>query len=101
MAGWFSVLREIFVGKAGNVAGCGDINLYGMRAIERTHIGTSAIMYRYIDWSATVPLQMLEFYSITCTAQPNAISIMCWRLLIGTVATLAFGYIRVPVIMNA
>ena len=25
-------------------------------------IGTSPILYRYIDWSITVPLQMIEFY---------------------------------------
>merc|ERR1712157_451136 len=39
-------------------------------------IGTSPILYRYIDWSITVPLQMIEF----------------WRLLVGTVLMLAFGY---------
>merc|ERR1712151_1317937 len=27
-------------------------------------IGTSPILYRYIDWSITVPLQMIEFYLI-------------------------------------
>merc|ERR1712060_936555 len=27
-------------------------------------IGTSPILYRYIDWSITVPLQMVEFYFI-------------------------------------
>merc|ERR1712032_1135144 len=25
-------------------------------------LGTSPILYRYIDWSITVPLQMIEFY---------------------------------------
>merc|ERR1719162_2623347 len=27
-------------------------------------LGTSPILYRYIDWSITVPLQMVEFYFI-------------------------------------
>merc|ERR1712107_881100 len=27
-------------------------------------IGSSPIVYRYIDWSVTVPLQMVEFYLI-------------------------------------
>merc|ERR1712060_30304 len=40
-------------------------------------IGTSPILYRYIDWSITVPLQMVEFY---------------FRLFCGTVMMLAFGY---------
>ena len=33
-------------------------------------IGTSPIVYRYIDWSITVPLQMVEFYLIlsACSA---------------------------------
>merc|ERR1712188_269568 len=38
-------------------------------------IQTSPILYRYIDWSITVPLQMIEFY-----------------LIIGTVCMLTFGY---------
>merc|ERR1712022_61156 len=35
----------------------------------------SPILYRYIDWSITVPLQMIEF-----------------NLFLGTVAMLSFGY---------
>merc|ERR1712085_105137 len=33
-------------------------------------IGTSPIVYRYIDWSITVPLQMIEFYLILSAVQP-------------------------------
>ena len=36
-------------------------------------IGTSPIVYRYIDWSITVPLQMVEFY-LTCLASSMPIS---------------------------
>jgi len=55
-------------------------------------IGTSPIVYRYIDWSITVPLQMVEFYLILSAVQPDVSSGMFWRLMLGTVAMLAFGY---------
>jgi len=55
-------------------------------------LGKSPIVYRYIDWSITVPLQMIEFYFILSAVQPNLGSGMFWRLLVGTVAMLAFGY---------
>merc|ERR1712178_411079 len=55
-------------------------------------IGTSPILYRYIDWSITVPLQMIEFYLILSAVNPSISGMMFWRLLIGTVIMLAFGY---------
>merc|ERR1711866_23737 len=55
-------------------------------------IHTSPILYRYIDWSITVPLQMIEFYLILSAVKPNLSGGMFWRLLLGTVAMLAFGY---------
>merc|ERR1712117_940590 len=55
-------------------------------------IGSSPIVYRYIDWSITVPLQMIEFYFILAAVQPNIGIGMFWRLLVGTVFMLAFGY---------
>merc|ERR1712182_62792 len=55
-------------------------------------IGTSPILYRYIDWSITVPLQMIEFYLILSAVNPSISGMMFWRLLIGTIVMLAFGY---------
>merc|ERR1719321_698465 len=55
-------------------------------------IGTSPILYRYIDWSITVPLQMIEFYLILSAVKPDLSQGMFFRLLLGTVAMLAFGY---------
>merc|ERR1712022_72915 len=52
----------------------------------------SPILYRYIDWSITVPLQMIEFNLILTAVKPDLDSGMFWRLLLGTVAMLAFGY---------
>merc|ERR1711901_18498 len=53
---------------------------------------SSPILYRYIDWSITVPLQMIEFYLILSAVNPNISGMMFWRLLIGTIIMLAFGY---------
>jgi len=55
-------------------------------------IHASPILYRYIDWSITVPLQMIEFYLILSAVKPDLSQGMFWRLLLGTVAMLAFGY---------
>merc|ERR1719489_493000 len=55
-------------------------------------VGGSPILYRYIDWSITVPLQMIEFYLILSAVQKNISGGMFWRLLGGTVLMLAFGY---------
>merc|ERR1711998_277444 len=55
-------------------------------------IHSSPILYRYIDWSITVPLQMIEFYLILSAVNRNISAGIFWRLLIGTVVMLAFGY---------
>merc|ERR1712217_741479 len=64
-------------------------------------IGTSPIVYRYIDWSITVPLQMVEFYLILSAVQPNLGAGMFWRLLVGTVFMLAAGYCGEAGFVNA
>jgi len=55
-------------------------------------IHMSPILYRYIDWSITVPLQMIEFYLILAAVNPSLGQGMFWRLLLGTVVMLAAGY---------
>jgi len=55
-------------------------------------IHSSPILYRYIDWSITVPLQMIEFYLILSAVEPNLSGGSFWRLMLGTIAMLAFGY---------
>jgi len=55
-------------------------------------VGKSPIVYRYIDWSITVPLQMIEFNLILKAAKAPIGAAGFWRLLIGTVCMLAFGY---------
>merc|ERR1712151_376437 len=55
--------------------------------------GASPIMYRYIDWSITVPLQMIEFNLILKASGKATSSAMFFRLLLGTVVMLLCGYI--------
>jgi len=56
-------------------------------------VGRSPIVYRYIDWSITVPLQMIEFNLILKASGKNTSPAMFFRLLIGTVVMLLCGYI--------
>merc|ERR1711937_1107898 len=63
-------------------------------------IHASPILYRYIDWSITVPLQMIEFYLILSAVKPTIGKGMFFRLLFGTVAMLAFGYAGESKMMN-
>merc|ERR1711904_322116 len=62
---------------------------------------SSPILYRYIDWSITVPLQMIEFYLILSAVQPRISAGIFWRLLIGTVVMLAAGYSGEAKFVNA
>jgi len=55
-------------------------------------IHKSPIVYRYIDWSITVPLQMIEFNLILKAAKAPISPAGFWKLLIGTVLMLSFGY---------
>merc|ERR1712018_175138 len=52
----------------------------------------SPIVYRYVDWSITVPLQMIEFNLILKAAGKETSAAMFWKLLLGTVIMLACGY---------
>jgi bacteriorhodopsin len=53
---------------------------------------SSPVLYRYIDWSITVPLQMIEFYLILKAVKPDIGAGMFYRLFFGTVIMLASGY---------
>merc|ERR1712224_788497 len=55
-------------------------------------MGSSPVVYRYVDWSITVPLQMIEFNLILKAAGKPCSSGQFWRLFLGTVMMLSFGY---------
>jgi bacteriorhodopsin len=56
-------------------------------------VHSSPIVYRYVDWSITVPLQMIEFNLILKAAGKVPGAGMFWRLLVGTVVMLLCGYL--------
>merc|ERR1711972_844256 len=56
-------------------------------------IHKSPIVYRYVDWSITVPLQMIEFNLILQAAGNKTSPAMFWKLLVGTVIMLLSGYL--------
>merc|ERR1712107_884970 len=60
-------------------------------------IHTSPILYRYIDWTITVPLHMIEFYLILSAVSNKITQGSFWKLLIGTVVMLVFGTMRLIV----
>jgi len=57
----------------------------------QTHV--TPIVYRYVDWSITVPLQMIEFNLILRAAGKPVSPAGFWKLLLGTVVMLLFGYL--------
>merc|ERR1711908_185456 len=61
----------------------------------------SPVVYRYIDWSITVPLQMIEFNLILKAAKAPISAMGFWKLLIGTVLMLSFGYAGETGLLNA
>jgi len=56
-------------------------------------VHSSPIVYRYVDWSITVPLQMIEFNLILKAAGKPTSAAMFWKLLLGTVVMLLCGYL--------
>merc|ERR1719440_1156024 len=64
-------------------------------------IHKSPIVYRYVDWSITVPLQMIEFNLILKAAGKSTSAAGFWKLLCGTVMMLLCGYLGEVGAMNA
>jgi bacteriorhodopsin len=66
------------------------VHYFYMREVWVAGEGTP-VVYRYIDWVITVPLQMVEFYLILAAITAVSGGIF-WRLLIGSVVMLVAGY---------
>jgi len=62
--------------------------------------GESPTAFRYIDWLLTVPLLMVEFYLILSAVAKVPAGVF-WRLLLGTIAMLGFGYAGETGLMDA
>jgi bacteriorhodopsin len=61
--------------------------------------GKSPTVFRYIDWLLTVPLLIVEFYLIL-RAVTNVAASLFWKLFIGSLVMLIFGYLGEADLMN-
>ena len=76
---------------AGIITGVAFINYLYVRNIYVSQ-GEASILYRYIDWIITMPLQMIQFYLILATVRKVPKSLF-WKLLIGTVVMILAAYL--------
>ncbi len=77
---------------AGLITLIAAVHYYYMRDYW-VHMGESPIVYRYIDWILTVPLQMIEFYLILVAVGAAVSGNSFWRLLVGSLVMLIGGYL--------
>ena len=83
---------------AGLVTLIAAVHYYYMRDVW-VSTGESPIVFRYVDWLLTVPLQIVEFYLILAAIAVVAASLF-WRLLIASVVMLVAGYLGEVGAMN-
>ena len=76
---------------AGIVTGVAFINYLYMRNVYVSQ-GEAPILYRYIEWIITMPLQAVLFYLILKTVRKVPKSLF-WKLLIGTVVMVLAAYL--------
>ena len=95
---FFWVERDRAVGKwktsltvAAMVTGIAAIHYFYMREVW-VGTGETPIVFRYVDWLLTVPLQIIEFCLILAAIAAVASSVF-WRLLIASVVMLVAGYL--------
>ncbi len=95
---FFFVERDRAVGKwktsltvAAMVTGIAAIHYFYMREVWAA-TGESPLVFRYVDWLLTVPLQIVEFYLILAAIASVATSLF-WRLLVAAVVMLVTGYL--------
>ena len=95
---FFWVERDRAVGKwktsltvAAMVTGIAAIHYFYMREVWIS-TGESPLVFRYVDWLLTVPLQIIEFYLILAAIAVVQSSLF-WRLLIASVIMLVAGYL--------
>ena len=76
---------------AAMVTGIAAIHYFYMREVW-VYTSESPIVFRYIDWLLTVPLQIVEFYLILAAMTAVATGLF-WRLLVASLVMLIAGYL--------
>ena len=80
------------------VCGIAAIHYFYMRGVWVATQETP-IVFRYVDWLLTVPLQIVEFYLILSAIAVVA-GALFWRLMVASVLMLVFGYMGETGAMN-
>ena len=103
---FFTVERDRAVGKwktsltvAAMVTGIAAIHYFYMRGVW-IETGQSPLVFRYVDWLLTVPLQFVEFYLILAAITVVSAGLF-WKLMIASIAMLVFGFVGEAGIANA
>ena len=94
---FFTVERDRAVGKwktsltvAAMVTGIAAIHYFYMRGVW-IETGQSPLVFRYVDWLLTVPLQFVEFYLILAAITVVSAALF-WKLMILSILMLVFGF---------
>ena len=94
---FFTVERDRAVGKwktsltvAAMVTGIAAIHYFYMRGVW-VETGESPLVFRYVDWLLTVPLQIVEFYLILAAIAVVRAALF-WKLMVASIVMLVFGY---------
>ena len=103
---FFWVERDRAVGKwktsltvAAMVTGIAAIHYFYMRGVW-ADTGESPLVFRYVDWLLTVPLQIVEFYLILAAVVAVSLGVF-WKLFIASLVMLLGGYLGEAGIIDA
>ena len=79
---------------AGLITGIAFVNYMYMRGVwvKTYQTGDTLIVYRYLDWIITMPLQMVEFYLILAAVRKVSLNIF-WRILAGSLVMVVSGFL--------
>jgi bacteriorhodopsin len=102
---FFTVERDRAEGKwktsltvAAMVTGIAAIHYFYMRGVW-IDTQQSPIVFRYVDWLLTVPLQIVEFYLILAAIAVVRAALF-WKLMIASLVMLVFGFLGEANLMN-
>ncbi len=102
---FFTVERDRVKGKwktslsvAAMVTGVAAIHYFYMRGVW-VESGKSPLVFRYVDWLITVPLQFVEFYFILA-AITTVRATLFWKLMVFSLIMLVFGFVGELKLMN-
>jgi len=102
---FFTVERDRAEGKwktsltvAAMVTGIAAIHYFYMRGVW-IETNESPLVFRYVDWLLTVPLQIVEFYLILAAIAVVRAALF-WKLMIASLVMLIFGFLGEAGMMN-